>query len=473
MYWLQFRGPGSSGIAPENANPPVHFSADTNLLWQTDISAGWSSPCIVDDRIFLTGFSDIDSVLYTMAIDRKNGEILWKDTVTSTGYYNLHPIRGFANASIASNGERIFSYFPTYGLIAYDLFGNRCWNYLVENVGETKWAGASSPVVADSLLIMSMSAYYDPKLVALDCQTGDSRWVIRDRDHMLGFVMGRSTPVLWNTLIILHHFREIIAYNPITGRAEWWLPMPTSGIGTPVIQDSVLFVNTWTNTGEKGQAGTVMSFEELVSQADVNGNMKIERSELTDDFKINQRPEIPEIPESQSFMHKESFFSQYDQDGDGALVESEWNAVCEMLQGMIREHGMVALSLKGRGERDATDILWKVNEDTPETPSPLIIDQNVLFVKNGGIMTVIHQKTGKVVHKERIGAPGCYLSSPMLAGNRVFMCSFNGVVTVLSTDDFKVLAHNRLGEKIGASPVAVNDVLYIRTDKHLFAFQEI
>jgi outer membrane protein assembly factor BamB len=114
-----------------------------------------------------------------------------------------------------------------------------------------------------------------------------------------------------------------------------------------------------------------------------------------------------------------------------------------------------------------------VNEDTPETPSPLIIDQNVLFVKNGGIMTVIHQKTGKVVHKERIGAPGCYLSSPMLAGNRVFMCSFNGVVTVLSTDDFKVLAHNRLGEKIGASPVAVNDVLYIRTDKHLFAFQEI
>jgi hypothetical protein len=47
------------------------------------------------------------------------------------------------------------------------------------------------------------------------------------------------------------------------------------------------------------------------------------------------------------------------------------------------------------------------------------------------------------------------------------------MVTVLSADDFSVLAHNKLKEKIAASPVAVGDVLYIRTDKHLYAFQEI
>jgi hypothetical protein len=153
-------------------------------------------------------------------------------------------------------------------------------------------------------------------------------------------------------------------------------------------------------------------------------------------------------------------------------VESEWNAVCESLQGMIQEHGMVALSLNGHGERSATDVVWKVNEDTPETPSPLIIGQHVMFIKNGGIMTVIQMKTGEVEYKNRIGAPGCYLASPMLAGNRIYTCSFNGTVTVLSADDFTVLAHNRLREKIGASPVAMDDVLYVRTEKHLFAFRE-
>ena len=87
-------------------------------------------------------------------------------------------------------------------------------------------------------------------------------------------------------------------------------------------------------------------------------------------------------------------------------------------------------------------------------------------------MTVIDQDSGEVVHKERIGAAGSYLSSPMLAANRIYTCSYNGTVTVLSAEDFSILAHNKLKERIGASPVAVDDVLYIRTDRHLYAFRD-
>jgi hypothetical protein len=60
----------------------------------------------------------------------------------------------------------------------------------------------------------------------------------------------------------------------------------------------------------------------------------------------------------------------------------------------------------------------------------------------------------------------------MLAGNRIYTCSYNGTVTVLSAGDFSVMAHNILKEKIGASPVAVDDVLYVRTDRHLYAFRD-
>jgi len=101
-----------------------------------------------------------------------------------------------------------------------------------------------------------------------------------------------------------------------------------------------------------------------------------------------------------------------------------------------------------------------------------VVGKNVLFIKNGGILTVINRKSGEVVHKERIGVAGTYLSSPMLAGNRIYTCSFNGMITILSADDFRIIAHNKLTEKIGASPVAVDDVLYLRTDKHLYAFRE-
>ena len=84
---------------------------------------------------------------------------------------------------------------------------------------------------------------------------------------------------------------------------------------------------------------------------------------------------------------------------------------------------------------------------------------------------MIDRESGDVIHKDRLGASGSYLSSPMLAGNRIYTCSFNGDVSVLSSEDFSLLACNKLNEKIGASPVAVDDVMYIRTDKHLYAFR--
>ncbi len=288
-----------------------------------------------------------------MAIHRKNGQIIWKDSISPAGYYELHPINGYANPTVASNGKRIFAYFPNYGLIAYDLNGTRSWDFHIKEVGETKWAGSSSPVVLESMLLMDVSAYNDPRILALDCQTGNSLWVIRDRKHRWGSVMSRATPAVWNDLVILHHFREIIAYNLLTGKVEWWLPIPTSAIGTPVIKNNILFVNTWTGQGEKSLRGNQASFEELVRELDVNGNMKIERNEFTDDITVRQRPERLDAPESKRAVNNESFFSRFDEDGDGAYVESEWNAMWESEQSDNVDHGMLAVSLKGTGERPA------------------------------------------------------------------------------------------------------------------------
>ena len=78
---------------------------------------------------------------------------------------------------------------------------------------------------------------------------------------------------------------------------------------------------------------------------------------------------------------------------------------------------MMAVSLAGSGQRSIDDIKWKVNKDTPETPSPLIVNEDAFFIKNGGISTAIHIDSGQIVMKERLGAPGPYVSSPILAGN--------------------------------------------------------
>jgi len=59
----------------------------------------------------------------------------------------------------------------------------------------------------------------------------------------------------------------------------------------------------------------------------------------------------------------------------------------------------------------------------------------------------------------------------MLADGMVFTASYNGKITILKEgSEFEIINQVDLGEKIGASPVAMDNLLYIRTDKYLFAF---
>ena len=44
--WSQFRGPNATGIAPGPLAPPFEFGPGKNLLWQSAVTSGHSSPAI-------------------------------------------------------------------------------------------------------------------------------------------------------------------------------------------------------------------------------------------------------------------------------------------------------------------------------------------------------------------------------------------------------------------------------------------
>ena len=53
----------------------------------------------------------------------------------------------------------------------------------------------------------------------------------------------------------------------------------------------------------------------------------------------------------------------------------------------------------------------------------------------------------------------------------MFTASARGVVTVIEAGDaLKVLSHNDLGERIMATPALQAGVVYVRTEKALYAF---
>ena len=67
---------------------------------------------------------------------------------------------------------------------------------------------------------------------------------------------------------------------------------------------------------------------------------------------------------------------------------------------------------------------------------------------------------------------GGYTASPIAADGRVYLPSHSGTIVVVDAraKELKILARNVIGEKISATPALVENIMYVRTDRHLFAF---
>ena len=151
-WWPQFRGPNSSGIG--DGKPPVNFGPDQNVLWKTAVGPGLSSPIIWEGRIFLTEFDRARTRLSTLCIDRRTGKVLWRRAVAPEQIEKVHEISSPAGSTPVTDGERVYVYFGSYGLVCYDLNGNQKWERRLP-LPENPYGAVSSPIVAGALLALN------------------------------------------------------------------------------------------------------------------------------------------------------------------------------------------------------------------------------------------------------------------------------------------------------------------------------
>jgi len=125
IAWPQFRGVNCSGIADKNQDPPINFGNDQNMVWHIKLSKGQSSPCIWQDNIFITGFEDKEKLLKMYCIDRLSGTIQWQKEISVKEFEKVHAVSSPANATPATDGESVVFYFSSYGLLCYDMNGEK------------------------------------------------------------------------------------------------------------------------------------------------------------------------------------------------------------------------------------------------------------------------------------------------------------------------------------------------------------
>ena len=405
LSWPQFRGPNSTGIG--DGKPPVEFGPGKNVLWKLAVGSGLSSPVIAKGRLFLTEFDRNTKQLSTVCIDLRTGKLLWRRSLAPAQIEKVHEIGSPAAPTPATDGERVYAYFGSYGLVSYDFDGKVQWERrlpLPENI----YGAVASPIVAGPLLVLNHQGK-EAYLLGVDRRDGRTVWKTGRSQYRYGW----STPVYWrhdgvDEIAVLggdfQPNQRLMVYNLADGTERWWVAgLPPCGKSAPVIGGGLLF------------------------------------------------------------------FAAPDIIMDPAAEKANPERAAQMYSNNASR--VVAVRPGGQHEVNQTHVVWSEHKGVPGVASPLFYNGRLYTFQNGGIVFARNAQTGALVYSGRTGAPGYYYSSPVAADHKIYIASEEGVVAVLDAgEQLNVLARNKLDGDILATPAIVDGKLYVRTESELYAF---
>lgn len=274
--WPGWRGANGQGVA-SGVKIPLEWSETKNVVWKTELPGrGHSSPIVWGDHIFVTTAIEGDVVpgvvpmkhvqpdgsefrhpdavgddrkhaFKVLALDAGSGRVLWERTAwEGVPSDSRHKKASFASPTAVTDGERVYAYFGTEGLYAYDFAGHLGWKFDPGVVGSMSVGLGTSPVLYQDLVILLCDEENGDRsfIVGLDRRSGKQVWRTARKVEV-----SWATPVLVTAggrdELVTSGNQAIIAYDPATGRELWRMKgLDSNAITTPLIGDGVVVVSS-------------------------------------------------------------------------------------------------------------------------------------------------------------------------------------------------------------------------------------
>lgn len=150
--------------------------------------------------------------------------------------------------------------------------------------------------------------------------------------------------------------------------------------------------------------------------------------------------------------------------------------------GPIMHNGLIfAVSGDGGGDRHMVAVkadgsskqpVWEKKKGTPYVPMMLAKDDYLFWVTDKeNVAVCVEAKTGREVWSERLGGGAQVFASPVLVKDNIYSVNEKGTVFVYKAGGkFELVSKNDIGEEVYASLSVANGRLYVRGEKHLFAY---
>ncbi|MDZ4850554.1 MAG: PQQ-binding-like beta-propeller repeat protein [Pirellulaceae bacterium] len=410
--WMQWRGPTADGVAGMQARPPLHWDLKTNIAWIAELPGeGSATPIVLENQVF---------VLSAEKTQRKSPKPVSNDTRAKT-----------------IPDEFFYRYIVT----SFDRnTGERRWQKIAteqvphEGRHETHTNAAGSPTTDGERLYASFGSR------GIFCYSidGELIWQVDLGDMRTRYGWGEAvTPVLAGELLIVNWDQEedsyLIALDKRTGETVWRTERPgeVTSWNTPLVTEfngkSIIVVNG-TGSAKAYDAGTG---EVLWACGGQTTNA---------------------IPSPIRFQDTVICMSGY------------------------RDAFACAIPLDSRGDITGNDLLrWKVKQGTPYVPSPIVSKERLFFTAgNTDVLSCIDARTGKsLLERKRLAGVTSLYASPMLANGHLFFVGRGGTTVVIKDNEsLDMVSVNELNDAIDASPVAVDNQLFLRGWKKLYCLQE-
>jgi outer membrane protein assembly factor BamB len=181
--WPRFRGPTGSGLAM-STNAPVAWNVKdgAGIVWKArSPDIGFNSPIIWSNRLFLSGGDAAKREVY--CLDTATGNMLWHKPVISTPgdaqKSEIPESTGYAAATMATDGRRVYAFFANGDLAAFTLEGKPVW---IKSFGPLKnpYGHATSVTTWRDRVLLQLdqgeSEDGKSRLYALEGPTGQIVW---------------------------------------------------------------------------------------------------------------------------------------------------------------------------------------------------------------------------------------------------------------------------------------------------------
>jgi outer membrane protein assembly factor BamB len=251
--WPSFRGTYAAGTA-DGQNLPDRWDGakGDGVLWKVRIPGlAHSSPIVWGDRIYVTTaissageatfkhglFGDGDASpdrsshqWKLLCLDARTGRVVWEKTAhEGVPKEKRHVKSTYANATPATDGRHIVTFFGSHGVHGFDVAGRRLWTRDLGflDVGaydapEYEWGTASSPIIDGSRVIVQVDTQKEDYLLALDLSTGRTVWRA-ERDELPSWGTPTVFPDPKRPQIVTNGSKFIRGYDPATGKELWRL----------------------------------------------------------------------------------------------------------------------------------------------------------------------------------------------------------------------------------------------------------